>query len=530
MYHHNAIVKLPLLVFCLCVNIGYFFLCPQPLLYSQVQTLKSDKPEKTDTIKQERRISRSAIKELQGDIDGLLRSRDFTNAHIGISIISADNGESLYRENDVKNFIPASTLKLFTTAAALDLLGKDFRYSTRLYLDGTIMPNGEFLGNVILRGAGDPSWSDYFSTDPLEIFESWMSKLDSLGITSIKGNIIGDDSYFDGEYYAPGWMWDDMSYPYSAQVGALTVQDNKVDIAVLPGTIAGEQARIILGDESRYVRVINNIVTTNSNESTEISAYREPGSNVIELRGHIAIAGKAGSDPYRLSVTIDNPTLYTLSLLKKALENHKIKVRGAILDIDDWNERISYAQLQSVCEYFSPPLLNIINVINKQSHNLGAEMLLKTLGKESSGIGSFAKGVEYVRKFLIKNGIPSEDLVMVDGSGLSRLDLCSPHQLSQLLWILHKSECRNEFSASLPVPGEPGTLRSRTVGTLAEKRLKAKTGTMNNVSTLAGYVTTRDGETLCFAIMMSNFTVPEAVARNLQDLICMRLASFSRRS
>jgi PBP4 family serine-type D-alanyl-D-alanine carboxypeptidase len=120
--------------------------------------------------------------------------------------------------------------------------------------------------------------------------------------------------------------------------------------------------------------------------------------------------------------------------------------------------------------------------------------------------------------------------MMFDGSGLSRLNLCSPHQLAQLLWVIHRSDVGNEFESSLALPGEAGTMRTRTMGTLAEKKLKAKTGSMNNVSTLAGYVTTRDGEILCFAIMINNFTSPEALARNLQDLICMRLASFSRRS
>ena len=128
------------------------------------------------------------------------------------------------------------------------------------------------------------------------------------------------------------------------------------------------------------------------------------------------------------------------------------------------------------------------------------------------------------------DGIEHEDFTMVDGSGLSRLDLCSPQQMTRLLWAMHRADCENEFESSLAVPGENGTMHTRTLGTLAEKKLRAKTGTMNNVCTLAGYVTTRDGETLCFSIMINNFTSPDALARNLQDLICMRLASFSRKS
>ena len=494
------------------------------------QPIQTQTPQqKTDTVKQERKIARSAIKELQNDIDGLLKSRDFTDSHIGVSVMSADNGEVIYKESDTKNFIPASTQKLYTTAAALDFLGKDFRYSTRLYLDGKTNANGEFVGNVILRGSGDPTWSSYFNTDPLSIFDSWMMKFDSLGIKSIKGNIIGDDTYFDSEHYGPGWSWDDMPYPYSAQVGALSANDNKVDIIIYPGSIAGEPARVVIKDDNKYVRIVNSIITSNIGEATDISVDREPATNIVELHGRISLEGKAGAEPFKISVTVDNPTLYVLHLLKQSLEAHQIKVRGALLDGGNWSERINYTQLKPVCEYLSTTLSNIVAVVNKTSHNLCAESLLKTLGKETSGTGSFANGVENVKSFLTKSGIQHENFYMVDGSGLSRLNLCSPNNLSQLLWSMRKGENKEVFETSLAVPGEQGTMRTRTVGTLAEKKLRAKTGSMNSVCTLAGYVTTRDGETLCFAIMINNFSAPENLARNLQDLICMRLASFSRK-
>lgn len=490
------------------------------------------RPESTrtsDSNRTERRAGRQLVRELQNDIDGLLRSRDFTNSHIGICVVSADNGEYLYRENEQKNFIPASTQKLFTTSAALDFLGKDFRYCTRLYLDGIVDKNGEYVGNIIIRGSGDPTWSEYFNTNTQVIFDKWITKLDSLGIVSIKGNIIGDDSYFDNEYYAPGWMWDDMAYPFSAQVSALSSGDNKIDFVILPGAIAGEPARIMMKQDNRFLRVINSVITVNSSEPAEVVPIKNYGSDVIELRGKIPISGKSERDPFMLSVTIDNPTQYTVNLFKQVVESHRIKVRGAALTIDNWNERINYTQLEPLCEYFSPTLLQISNVINKQSHNLCAESILKTLGKETSGVGSFAKGVEYVKKYLVKNAINTDDMTIVDGSGLSRLNLCSPQKQTQLLWAILRSDKKGEFQSTLAVPGEIGTMRTRTVGTQAEKRLKAKTGTMNSVSTLAGYVTTRDGETFCFSIMMNNFSVPESVARNLQDLICMRLASFSRK-
>lgn len=488
------------------------------------------KVERKDSVRNERRLARSqsAIKELQSDIDGLLRSRDFTNAHLGVSVVSTETGEHLYKLQDSKSFIPASTVKLFTTAAALELLGRDFRYVTRLYLDGTVT-NGEFVGNIIIRGSGDPTLSEYFTAQPLDVFYSWVRALDSLGITSIKGNIIGDDSYFDSEHYAPGWMWDDMVYPYSAQVGALNIYDNKITVTISSGNSAGEPARLLVIPENKYARVLNSITTVTQTDIVEINAHREFHSNMIELHGRVPLNTKTVAELYKEEVTVDNPTLYFLNLFKQSLEQNNIRFRGAVLDVDDWNERIHYQQLTPFQEHFSEPLYKIVSVVNKYSHNLCAEILLKTIGKESSGIGSFKEGIEYVTNYLTCNGILQEQTTLVDGSGLSRLNLISPQQLSSLLWSVQKQSIAEDFRNSLSLPGEEGTLRKRLTGSLAEKKLLAKTGSMNNISNLAGYVQTRDGEQLAFAMMFNNFTVPESLARNLQDLVCMRLASFSRR-
>ena len=211
------------------------------------------------------------------------------------------------------------------------------------------------------------------------------------------------------------------------------------------------------------------------------------------------------------------------------LGHYNIRFRGALLDIDDWNEKINYAELEPVCLHQSPPLSEIISVINKRSHNLAAEMLLKTIGKESLGVGSFIKGIEQVKKFAVKVGINPENISIVDGSGLSRYNLSSPVYQVALLSSMYRSRNREIFMKSLTVPGSEGTLKRRMTRSRAEKSIRAKTGSMNNVSTISGYVTTRDNEVLAFSIMIMNYTQPESLAHNLQDLICMRLASFTRK-
>ncbi|MES2765751.1 MAG: D-alanyl-D-alanine carboxypeptidase/D-alanyl-D-alanine-endopeptidase [Bacteroidota bacterium] len=490
---------------------------------TRADSLKTEKPV-------ERRIPRpSPMRELQSDIDGLLANPDFSNAFVGIAVQGIESGEYIYRKNETKNFLPASTLKLLTTAAAFEYLGKDFRYTTRVFLDGELQASGEFEGNIIIRASGDPSMSSYFYADPTDIIEEFAAKLDSAGIRSIRGNIIGDDSYFDNVPFGPGWAWDDEIYPYSAQVNALSINDNKVDITVIPGKIAGDPARILVTPEVSYVRVLNNVTTAQFNEPTDIVPIREVHSNVIELQGRIAASLEKTPEPYVISVTIDNPTLFFLSLLKQSLEKRGIRFRGALLDGDDWNDRIDYTELPLICEHVSPPLFQIIKVTNTFSHNLCADMLFKTIAKEGTGEGSFLKGSEQVERFAARIGLSPESMNIVDGSGLSRMSMVTPQQFVTLLSAMYRSDNRKEFTASLPIPGEPGTLRGRMTQSRAEKSVIAKTGSLNNISTLSGYVTTRDKEVLAFSIMMNNYTVPDSMARNLQDLLCMRLASFSRK-
>ncbi|MFP4529415.1 MAG: D-alanyl-D-alanine carboxypeptidase/D-alanyl-D-alanine-endopeptidase [Candidatus Kapaibacterium sp.] len=508
--------------------IGFYFLIYVSVLlsafhvYAQVEI-----PKKPDSLKHKLQ-QESLLRELKTDIDNLLDNNDFSNAVVGIAVQSLESGEYLYRLNDKKNFLPASTLKVMTTAAALDYLGPEYRYLTELYLDGRLEKSGEFFGNVIIRGTGDPTLKREFNEKPLAVLQSWAEKLDSLGVRSIRGNIIGDDNFFDQVYYGPGWAWDDIPFSYSAQVNALSIWGNRVDINVMQGDSAGEPAYIDIIPNNDYIRVINNVRTAPPDGLTEIHYLRDWGANLIELFGTIKF-DTSGIESELLSVTIDNPTLYFLNLFRHTLARKNIRFRGALIDVDDLNERIVYTPDMKVAEYRSPPLSEIIKIINKKSDNLAADMLLKTLGRESSGIGSFDRGVNLVLKYAAKMGISPENINVVDGSGLSRLNLFSPRYQVALLASIYRSSYREIFMNSLASPGEEGTLESRMLRSLAENNVVAKTGSLNGVSTLCGYITTRDRETLAFSIMIMNFTTQQTLAHNLEDLICMRLASFTRK-
>lgn len=467
------------------------------------------------------------LKELRDDLDAMIGAPEWTGANVGVAVTSLESGEPLYQRRDNAYFVPASMQKLYTTSAALALLGPDYRFTSTLHLDGSIGPNGEFTGNIIIRGGADPSWSRAFGRDPLLLLEQWADALDSLGIRAIKGNIIGDDDVVDDVDYAPGWAWDDFAYAYAPQVGGLNIGDNAVDVVVTAPSRLDDIPTVRVLPETDYVRVVNAIRVVDSTGVTDITPLRDFRSNVVDLVGSIAVLSR--SDTVRLRVSVDNPTLHFLHLFRGAVQRKGIRVRGALIDVDDWIDPIPYERLPAIASISSPPLSEIVSVINHTSHNLGAEVVLKMLGKERGQEGSFTKGVDVVRMWLQQEGITGSDITFVDGSGLSRLNLSTPHQVVALLGRMHRSSLAATFRASLGAPGEPGTLRRRMVGTRAETSVRAKTGGMNNISTLAGYATTRDGEPLAFAIMIGNSVVPPAMAQNLQDLICMRLASFSRR-
>lgn len=479
-------------------------------------------------ISQTDSLRTNSIDVLRNDISAIISNPDFANANIGICIQSVETGEFIFKHNESKNFVPASTQKIVTTSAALDLLGEDFKFTTKLYLDGQIMPNGEFLGNVIIRGLGDPTISKYYHRNPMEILENWAKKIDSLGISSIKGKIIADDSYFDNAYYGQGWSWDDFPYYYSSQVSALTINDNRVDFYIYSGDSVDDYSHITNYPVSPYYRLINNVKTAVSSNNAVINSNREINSNIIKLSGAVPFE-KSRKSSQAISVTIDNPSMFFLNLFKQKLEEMKIVVNGVLVRKADTPENIDYLSMFPLIETFSPPISEIIAVINQESHNLAAEMVFKTLGKESSGIGSFESGAEFVTKYLAKAGVNTQNVRIVDGSGLSRLNLISPRSMISVLNYIYRSSFRDVFMKSLAKPGEPGTLKRRMSRSKAEKRVYAKTGSMNYISAICGYITTNDNETFAFAIMLENFTVPGTLANNLQDLLLMRLSSFSRK-
>jgi len=482
------------------------------LLYSQDTTRPANK-----------RYSFNTISELREQLNDIFNDPNFSNAEWGVMIQSLQTGEYFYKRNEDKLLIPASDLKLFTTSAGLILLGSDYRFSTNLFLRGE--PNGSIWnGDLIVQGRGDPTISGRFYNDNMyKIFEDWADSLLDLGIDEINGNIIGDDDAFDDVGLGSGWSWDYESDWFAAQSSAVSFNDNCIEVIVYVDKKL-KLPIIKIEPNTKYAAIINNVIPVSKDSSTNIEVYRERGTNLVTVYGTIC-----ENDSITTFVTVNNPTQYSMVILKKILESKGIKIDGFATDVDDLSKPIQYLKLTRLCTTYSPVLKEIIKVINKESQNFFAEQLLKTIGLEKMGFGSVANGVKAESQAFKEMGINPESMIISDGSGLSRLNIITAKQVVSLLSYIYKSKYFIPFYNSLPIAGIDGTLGNRMQNTLAQDKVRAKTGYLDGVRSLSGYAYTGDNEPVAFSIIVNNFNVPVKLAENIQDLVCLRLANFKRK-
>ena len=481
--------------------------------------------EKRDSVKETTpKYSLSTLPEFWNQMDDIFNDPSFSNASWGVLIQSLETGEYFYKRNEDKLLMPASCLKLFTTSAALVLLGPEYRFTTNIYKRGSI--DGSILkGDIIVQGRGDPTISGRFSGgDILRTYNLWADSLLNLGIDEIDGNIVGDDNEFDDKGLGEGWAWDDESYWFSAQTDAISFNDNCVDLSVSVNKDKKE-ARISTNPNTKYVVIVNEVSVVPKDSVTDVDVYRERGTNIITVSGTI----KENSDTVRTFCTVNNPTQYAMVVLKDVLDRKGIKVTGFPVDVKDMTKPLDYKKVELLFTSYSVPLREIVKVVNKTSHNFYAEQILKTIGLEEEHFGSAEKGIETEMEIFKDMGINTDALNIVDGSGLSRMDLVTPRHFISLLSYMFKSKYFVPFYNSLPIAGVDGTLLKRMKNTRAEERVRAKTGYLTAVRSLCGYAFTGDNEPVAFSIICNNFNVPVKLAENIQDLVCLRLANFKRK-
>jgi serine-type D-Ala-D-Ala carboxypeptidase/endopeptidase (penicillin-binding protein 4) len=465
------------------------------------------------------------VARLHRDIDSLIADPLTQRATWGIAVRATDSGDVVYESSPQKLLLPASAMKLVTLAAAAERLGWEHTFTTTLLGAGAI-DFGFLDGDLVVVGGGDPSMDDWDGAAS-RLFLSWAERLKALGVRTIGGRLIGDDDDFEDRGLGAGWAWDDLGASFATSVGALQFNQNTARVMVTPGAQPGDPATAALIPEGSGLQLRASIATTDAALPAALQARRLPGSAALEVRGSVP----AATAPVFRNVSVDNPTTYFLDALQRTLEAGGIEIRGGIFDIDDAPSPPRRADAVPLIVHRSPPLSVLAATMMKNSQNLYAETLLRELGRDASAPGPVTAdaGRRMAQQLLEPWGAANTELIVADGSGLSRYNLATAGALVEVLTHVTRSDgLRAGFEPALPIAGVDGTLALRMKGTPAEGNARAKTGSFSNARALAGYVRTADGEQLAFAILANNFGNAAERIEQITDAIVVRLAEFRR--
>ena len=483
----------------------------------------------------------------------------------GIDVVDLATGRTIYSLNPDHLFLPASNVKLLTTAAALASAGPDYRVHTTIETTGKLDSNGRLLGDLVIVGRGDANISGRVMpyqvkteriSPPTLVLEQLADQLVQKDLKIVDGDLIGDDTFYSPQRYGEGWAYDDLQWMDGAPVSALSFNDNVVFIRIHPGEQVGEKALVTVDPESNYYEIDNRIATTATGVARKIGVQRDPGSLKVLLWGSVPLNDSGTSE----AITIEDPADFTAQLFRGILEKRGITVSGKtrarhgdpaqFFDQpppqqaagEGRNRRrccagsavpVSQSQTQApapidpppqiLAEHVSLPLLEDIRVTNKASQNLHAELLLRLIGKLKGGEGSFEDGSAARRQFLLKAGLKSDEFFLLDGSGLSRRDLITPESVVRLLAYAARQPWGPLYEQTLPTAGVDGSLAERFVNTAASGMVHAKTGTLSHTNALSGYAETHSGRRFVFSIFCNNHNVPSSKVISAIDSIVLLL-------
>lgn len=457
-------------------------------------------------------VTINGIDNLNAEISHIIQSVS-SEADVGVQVKSMKNGEFLYSRNEHQQFVPASIMKIITAQAALLYLGSDYKFSTRLATDAKNVDNGVINGNVYLINSGDPTLTYYDMSD-------LMVTLKAQQIHQINGNVYIDNTAYDQESYGPGWIWKDKRYCFAAPITASIINHNCLSFSILPSKV-GQRASIVGNPQAYYSGIQNEVITKSRGASR--SCYIHLTNNAD---GTISVSGcmPKGKTPQGVTTVIYDVVEYNKSMLRDLFKTSDIQVNGVVA------EAAAPTSAQIIASHQSKPLHELITDMLKMSDNIIAGSLFKKIGELfTRQPGSWMNGSNAVAKILSqKGGIDMQRMNVLDGSGLSRDNRVTPSQMMQLLdFAYHHNETNYQFISALPVAGVDGTLKHR-LSNIAWK-VRAKTGTMSGVVSLAGYVVTKEKEPLAFVIIVNGHMGMGWKYKEMEDRIVTALAKYTRK-
>jgi serine-type D-Ala-D-Ala carboxypeptidase/endopeptidase (penicillin-binding protein 4) len=512
--------------FLILVLAALGLLCLRPLITSKAKDNPLKEPPKVLTPVRAKSSS-SETDELARRINSAIDESDFAEARWGIKVVSMSSGATLYQRDADRSFIPASNMKIYTTGVALDLLGGDYRWRTSVYAKAQADQSGTLRGDVILYGRGAPDLVSHSQDESRASLAKLAGDLYGRGIRRIDGNVIGDESFFRGDSLGDGWQWTDMQWYFGAEASALTVNENQIDVNLVPSGKRAEPPIARTSDAQNFVTVENRMVTGKPGVRTTIGLHRGLSDNNIQVWGEFA----PGSKGFGARLSVHNPALWAAKIFLDQLKARGIVVSGQAQALDSRHpqiQRFDPSQAIELSAITSEPLSEIAKKTNKDSNNLYAELVLRTLGRERGEMlglpeqtgrerGDDEKGVAIIRLWLNRAGISTDGIALHDGSGLSRLNLVTPESTLGLLLALSKTGSGQIFRQSLPISGLDGTLGGR-LKPLAE-RVSAKTGSLTYTHSLSGYLTTAKGEQVAFSILCNDQTSRGNATRLIDQIV-----------